>query len=139
MPYLNHLSAQSAFALSYTLILSSQIPFLFNSSQDSANILIRFHTYYSIFILFMDSCSLWILVVYGFFFYFLFFYSTNHNIPFYISSHIFIISLSYLYHIFIISLSYLYHISPFMDSCSLWILFIIYYFNLQYSILYLAT
>ncbi len=102
MPYLNH-PATTHSLYQVQQYLSSIIPFLINSSQDSANIMIRSHTYYSIFILFIDSCSLWISF---FYFYLFFFYSTNHNIPFYISSHIFIISLSYLYHIFIISLSY---------------------------------
>ena len=75
--------------------------------------------------IFIISLLLWILVVCGFY---LLFIILIYNILFYISQHS-------LYHI----LPYLYHISPFMDSCSLWISFIIYYFNLQYSILYLAT
>jgi len=78
MPYLNHNPANIPSIYHIHQYLSSIIPFLINSSQDSANIMIRFHTYYSIFILFIDSCSLWILFL--FLFIFFLFYKPQHSI-----------------------------------------------------------
>ena len=108
MPYLNHIPANNPSHYHIHKYLSSRIPFLINSSRDSANILIRFYTYYSIFLLFMDSCSLWIL----FLFFIFLFYKLQHSIlylatwfisypPIYFTylNHI----LTYLNHILIIS------------------------------------